>query len=218
MAVVLYHNCYNSRQMKILIHPKIEAVLGKTIFPDLKKGRKDFDLPHTKAVVFWMKHLLTHDPEIINLIKNKTINPKVMITAAYAHDWGYIGLFDNASSNSLQNILERKKLHMKRGSQMIEQLLYTKLSKAFTSTEILMVSHLVLFHDELKKLVTDTEILIMEADTLGMLDTSRIKPTFSKKDREKFLKSVYELRLPRFKHKEAKKIAETLLSEYTRLH
>ena len=73
---------------------------------------------------------------------------------------------------------------------MIEQLLYSRLAKDFTSQEILEVSHLVLFHDKLKKIKTETEILLMEADTLGMLDLTRIKPTFSQTDKKDFLKQV----------------------------
>ncbi len=201
--------------MNILLNPKIEHILKQSIFPDLKNGRKDFDLNHTIAVVFWMKELLTSDPEITAAVRNKKINSKVMITAAYAHDWGYKNLFTQQSSNSLQNILDKKKLHMKRGSQMIEQLLYSRLAKDFTSQEILEVSHLVLFHDKLKKIKTETEILIMEADTLGMLDLSRVKPTFSETDKKRFLEtSIFELRQPLFRHPTAIDILQKLLIEY----
>lgn len=201
-----------------MINPKIEKVLQQVIFQDLKKGRKDFDLPHTKAVVHWMKHLLTSDPEVTELVATKKINPKVMITAAYAHDWGYIGLFEEVTSNSLQNVLDKKKLHMIRGSAMIERLLYSKLAKEFTTDEILQVSHLVLFHDKLKKLQTQAEFLLMEADTLGMLDLERITPTFSKEDREWFLRtSINELRLPIFKHKYALEIARDMTEKYESL-
>lgn len=201
-----------------MLSQKIEKVLQAMIFQDLKKGRKDFDLPHTKAVVYWMKHLLTSDPQVKELVATKKINPKVMITAAYAHDWGYLGLFENDTSNSLQNILDKKKLHMTKGSAMIERLLYSKLSKEFSAQEILQISHLVLFHDKLEKIQTQAEFLLMEADTLGMLDLERITPTFSKEDREWFLKtSINELRLPLFKHKYALGIAQVMAKKYENL-
>lgn len=41
-----------------MIDKSWEQQLRKTILPDLEKGRQGWDLPHTEAVVFWMKELL----------------------------------------------------------------------------------------------------------------------------------------------------------------
>ena len=46
------------KKSETLIKPQNEKVLKQVILKDLDKGRKDFDLPHTKAVVYWMKYLL----------------------------------------------------------------------------------------------------------------------------------------------------------------
>ncbi|MBU0975048.1 hypothetical protein KKD03_05105 [Patescibacteria group bacterium] len=203
-----------------LIKPQIEKVLKQIILKDLSKGRKDFDKPHTEAVVHWMKYLLKNIQSLQpknsgkNSRKSSTLDPQVLITAAYAHDWGYVGLFSESKANSLDKILKNKKLHMIRGANMIERLLHQRLSRHFTQNQILKVAHLVLFHDKIKNLINEDEILLMEADTLGMLDTNFIKPTFSKKDHNNFMKKgIRGLRLPHFKHPEAKKIALKLIEK-----
>lgn len=184
------------KQKSILIKPQIERVLRQIILKDLSKGRKDFDKAHTEAVVYWMKYLLKTFEEKFGEKKVAKANgqPKfdsqVLITAAYAHDWGY------------------KDLHMARGSEMIEQLLQQRLGKLFTQNQILRVSHLVLFYDKVKKLIDEDEILLMEADTLGMLDTSIVKSTSSKK---------IGLRLPKFIHEEARQIAKELIEKREKL-
>lgn len=191
-----------------LIDPKIERVLETHIYPDLNKGRKDFDLPHTKAVVYWMKWLIANHPKM-----NK-LNSKILIAAAYAHDWGYIGLFDGLNSNDPQVIAQKKVEHMTRGSAKIEKLLSEKLSDLFTREEILRTSHLVLMHDKLAELHDEDELMMMEADTMGILDVSRVKPTFSKEDNERFLTTeIDQLRLPAFIHEYAKKVATNLADQ-----
>ncbi len=195
-----------------LIKPQIERVLRQTILKDLAQGRKDFDKPHTEAVVFWMKYLLTH------IKSTKQLDSQVLITASYAHDWGYQGLFVNKNSNSLQDIKAMKKLHMTRGAVMIERLLHQKLGRYFTQQQILRTAHLVLFHDQVKKLHDEDELLLMEADTLGMLDTDFITPTFSKKDNLKFIKQgIKGLRFPHFIHQEAKDLAIKLIDKRQQL-
>ena len=90
-----------------LIPAVVEKVLRQVILKDLtNKGRPNWDRPHTEAVVYWMKHLLTklNPPEL---------NSKVLITAAYAHDWGYINLFTPGKQATIEEVLPMKKLHMK---------------------------------------------------------------------------------------------------------
>ena len=189
-----------------LLAPAIESVLQAVIFPDLEKGRKDFDLPHTKAVVFWMKELLTQ-------LNNPELNAKVLITAAYAHDWGYIGLFDGFNSNDPHVIASRKPLHMEHGAKLITDLLTTQLKSEFTQNEVTAVAQLVAVHDLVEQVQTPEEVLIMEADTLGMLDVDKVKPTFSPEENTKFVTNeVYNRRLLYFKDaialEKAKELAE----------
>jgi hypothetical protein len=198
--------------MKLLIHPQIEAVLADTILPDLEKGRKDFDLPHTKAVVFWMKKLLASIP-------NMNVDPQVLITAAYAHDWGYIGLFDGVEYRSLEEINKRKPLHMERGARMIAALLTEKLATFFTQEQIARTAHLVSVHDLVEQLAAEDEKLLMEADTLGMLDATRVTPTFSPQDNKIFMQGqILGRRFPHFIHEEALKIGKELFEKRERVY
>ena len=187
------------------IDPKIEAVLQEVIFPDLLKGRKDFDLPHTKAVVHWMKRLLSE-------IDDPDLDSQVLVTAAYAHDWGYIGLFEGVNSSDPKEIAKRKPLHMERGAELITNLITKKLPAFFSKEQIQAVAHLVSVHDKVEQLTTEAEKLLMEADTLGMLDTDLVKPTFSKEDNERFMKNeIYNRRMKNFKHQTALKLLDKMV-------
>lgn len=195
---------YTAGMQQIELPKPIEETLQRTIFPDLEKGRKDFDLPHTQAVVFWMRTLLAQ-------LADPALDPKILITAAYAHDWGYIGLFDGFDSNDPQVITTRKAAHMERGAELITNLLQHSLSEFFSQEEIQAVAHLVRIHDLVEQVVTTAEVLIMEADTLGMLDVDRVTPTFTPEENARFIKEqIYNRRLLYFQHAAAKRIAEEL--------
>lgn len=183
-----------------------EIKLKQYILPQLKLGRKNFDYEHTKAVVYWMKY-------IIKKTKND-LDPKILITAAYAHDWGYANLFQNKNSDLVQEIAKQKPLHMQRGAKQIKLLLQNKLSFEFTTKQINRISHLVRIHDLVDQLKEEDEISLMEADTLGMLDIKRIKPTFSKKDNTNFIqKAIYGWRLKKFIHPNIKQIGTKLAEQ-----
>jgi len=189
------------------MNPSLEAILRATILPELEKGRKDFDRPHTEAVVHWTKTILEH-------LNNPELDPQVLITAAYAHDWGYIGLFEGANSSDRQEIAKRKPLHMERGAQYITELINTRLAEHFSPEQTVLTAHLVRMHDRVEDLQTESELLLMEADTIGMLDTKRVRPTFSKADNEVFLaREFYKRRLPRFPHEFAREVATKLAKE-----
>lgn len=173
----------------------LEKYLQNSIFPELEKGRKGWDLEHTKAVVYYAKKLLEHHPEI---------DPTVLITAAYAHDIGYTGLFKK--DQSLQKILNKKDMHMQKGAEMIEILL--KERSDLTKTQKERIKHLVYVHDRLDSLSDTDELVLMEADTLGALDTDFVSVTFSKAENDRYLKRTAEARLPLFITKEAKILFE----------
>lgn len=194
------------------LHPYIEQTLQANIFPDLKNSRKDFDLQHTKAVVYWMKKLISN----INI---PTLDPQVLITAAYAHDWGYFGLFEGIDSNNLDEIMKKKPLHMQRGSEKINHLIKTKLSKYFNPKQTRQVTHLVKVHDLVEDLKSDEELILMEADTLGMIDTDVITPSFDKKNLQKHIKNeLLGRRIPLFFHPYAKQQAEICLKKIIKFH
>jgi hypothetical protein len=195
---------------QVLISEQVEKKLQNKILPDLEKGRKGFDLPHTQAVVYWMKFL-------IEQLADKNLDPLVLITTAYAHDWGYIGLFDGVTDRTLKEINKRKPLHMQRGAEMIEKFLREELSEFFSEAQILRVAHLVRIHDLVEAVHEEDEVLIMEADTLGMLDADRVKPTFSKEDNDVFIHDqIFNRRFLHFKHEIAEKIGQDVVKK--RIH
>jgi hypothetical protein len=191
-----------------LIHPYIERILRQVILKDLaNKGRPHWDKPHTEAVVYWMKYLLKK-------INKPELNSKVLITAAYAHDWGYANLFEQKKPITIDQALSQKDLHMKKGVEMIERLVYQRLSSYFTEAEILRLTHLISIHDYVDQLQDEDELLLMECDALGMIDTERVNPTLSKEDSERLMKnSINKKRLPQFMHQEAKSIAQDLIKK-----
>lgn len=193
--------------MKLLISRQIESILQQSILSNLEKGRREYERPHTEAVVYWIKEILSK----LNL--SESMN-KVLITAAYAHDWGYIGLFDGIDSTNLELVHQMKPKHMERGAKMIYDLLSNRLSKYFTTEEIAQVTHLVDIHDKLEELKSEDEIILMEADTLGAVDVEKVKPTYSKADTELMIeREIRGRRLPIFRHDWAKIEAEKLIQK-----
>lgn len=181
-----------------------EDQLVRVIFPDLLRGRENFDLPHTQAVVHWMKEIVKGEPNL---------DEKVMITAAYAHDWGYIDLHLGKTS-SLSQVHDAKELHMQVGAVRIRQFLTNDLGQIYTKQQIERISHLVYVHDRLKEVKDDDEIALVEADTLGALDTDLVIPTFSKADNDVYIKDqVLALRRPLFRHSVALKNFDRLLKK-----
>jgi hypothetical protein len=181
-----------------------ESILEKYIFPDLLRGREGFDLPHTKAVVHWIKQIALSEPQL---------NAKVLVAAAYAHDWGYIdmGLGKDAS---IDQVHDAKEQHMLVGSKRIAALLTQKCGDEFSADEIDRVRHLVFVHDRLGEVKADDEIALVEADTLGALDTDWVTPTFSKADNDRYIKEqVLALRRPLFRHRLAINVFEALLAK-----
>ena len=191
-------------EMKELISPEIRKTLVDSIFPDLKNGRKDFDLPHTIAVVYWME-------QILEAVESPDLDPLVMIPAAFAHDWGYVGLFEGVNSNDTAVIKTRKADHMKVGAEKLDQLILNKLWRDISLHQRRDAVHLVRVHDKVEELSTEPELTIMEADTLGMLDSNRVAPTFSKEQNDNFMATdIEKRRVPRFVHEFSKEKAREL--------
>ena len=69
-------------------------------------------------------------------------------------------------------------------------------------------------HDKVEELSTDEELLLMEADTLGMLDTDFVKPTFTAEDNAVFIeREIIVRRRPMFKHARAIKVFDEVLQK-----
>jgi hypothetical protein len=187
-----------------ILGQKFEQAGCTLFFPDLLRGREGFDLPHTKAVVYWIKQIAMSEPQL---------NAKVLVAAAYAHDWGYIDMGIGKDA-SIDQVHDAKEQHMLVGSQRIAALLTQECRDEFSADEIEKVRHLVFVHDRLSEVKTDDEIALVEADTLGALDTDWVTPTFSKADNDRYInEQVLALRRPLFRHRLAIEVFETLLAK-----
>lgn len=180
-----------------------EDYLKKKIFPDLEKGRPNWDRPHTEAVVKHIKAIIDYSPEL-NLDKT------VLVIAGYAHDWGYSGLFAAGKPLSINDVGSAKPAHMKLGAEKISYLLGDDKFSFLTGEQKKRVTHLVEIHDEVEVLKDPDEIVLMEADTLAGLDTQKVKPSFDKDSNVRYMESVRMKRYPLFMTNYGKKLFEKL--------
>lgn len=164
------------------MNQQTEEYLKEKIFPELEKGRPGWDKPHTEAVVSYMKEIIKQVPQLEPV-------KEILIIAAYAHDWGYAGLFQDGKPVDLKKIMESKKLHMIIGAEKIGKLLEDDVFNYLTNEQKQRTIHLVRVHDKLDGSLKDIdELALLEADTLGMIDVEKVKPTFDKEDNEKWMK------------------------------
>ena len=168
-----------------------EEFLKENIFPDLENGRPNWDVPHTETVVWYLKNILDNNP-------NLYLDSDVLIIAAYAHDWGYSGLFNNGKKLDFNNIYNAKSTHMEIGAIKLTELLKNSVFDFLSKERKERTIHLVLLHDNLKMLKDNDELVLMEADTLSTLDVERVKPSFDKSSNEKFMEEVKNTRYPKF--------------------
>ena len=182
----------------------IENYLNKKILPDLERGRSNFDRPHTVAVVYWLKQIISHSPEL-------NLDRIVLLIAAYAHDWGYADMFSQKQQLQYDDVKNAKVVHMKVGAEKLQKLLNGKFFSFLDNKQKKRCVHLVAVHDNLDKLKDKDELVLMEADTLGALDVSFVKPTFDFESNEKYMQEVQEKRLPKFITKFAKEAVKRLI-------
>lgn len=168
----------------------------------LEKGRPNWDAPHTEETVRWMEEL----------IENEGGNRRVLVSTMWLHDIGYSGLFDGQPA-SFDNVMgDVRSNHMRQGADLARKIL-TELG--YPLNEIDRISQLVSIHDTLEKLESPYEILVMEADTLGMLSgnlkQSPGQSDFSRDDHTRFLAHVRNDRKPRFGTESGRRYLEDLL-------
>jgi len=182
-----------------------ESFLISTIIPQLKAGRPNWDAPHTLAVVHHIK-------QIIDSLPNASeIDRVVLIIAAYCHDWGYTRLFANGQVvASYDDIKKQKELHMKIGAEKTAKLLekFTFL----TAKQKERIIHLVSVHDKVEELIDLDEILLMEADTLGAVDSSLVTPTFDKPSYIRYIAATRQNRISRFRSEYSKSNVERMIA------
>ena len=142
------------------------------------------------------------------LIKNEGGDEKVLVTAIYLHDIGYGELIDK--NYSLDDRLAVKEKHMEigaaRASNICEELGYEK-------EEIKKISHLIEVHDNYDELKEKDEILVMEADSLALLNYERAPTNLSKEDYQDFLENFKNGRKNYIKTATGKKWVKELLPQ-----
>lgn len=180
-----------------------EDLLKQKILPELEAGRPGFDKPHTEAVVEHVKAIVDNAPEL-------NLDRDVLIIAAYAHDWGYSGLFKYGKPLDLKDVGDAKKAHMAIGADKLKELLKDKVFDFLTKEQKQRAIHLVEIHDKLELLKDNDELILMEADTLGGLDVSKVTPSFDKESNERYMNGVRKIRFPLFITKYGKQKFEEL--------
>jgi hypothetical protein len=185
---------------------KMERLLELIIYPDLERGRPNWDKPHTELVVKYVK-LLIQNAEVPNL------DEAVLIIAAYAHDWGYADLYGAKSKISYNEMLDTKKMHMQLGAEKIEKLLNNKIFDVLSAEQKARIVHLVGIHDKISALSAIDELILMEADTLGGLEGNEKFGTLNDKEQVRYINGVKHLRIPKFITEYGKSIAYKFLNK-----
>jgi putative nucleotidyltransferase with HDIG domain len=171
----------------------------------LSQGRKDWDMPHTKSVAFYAEEIA----------KAEGLDVLVLKTAAWLHDIGYYGLFEDSDSSQHAAVKDKKEQHMINGARMASIFLSDeKIANHYTGEQIERIVHLVGVHDKLTELSEPDEIALMEADTLGAIDITRVAPTFDKESGHKYITGLKAKRLPLFKSEVGKQFIKDLLPRF----
>jgi hypothetical protein len=169
-----------------------ECFLKQTIFPDLERGRPGYDVPHTKAAVFYMRKIINSIP---SLFKADT---DVLIITMYAHDWGYADLFDHNKQLVFDAIMGQKALHQIYGSEKSKELLKHTIFNYLSVKQKDEIAYLVGVHDQLDIIGGGHLAFVREADTLAMLDVNRARPTVDYDSNLKIVERIETLRIPQF--------------------
>lgn len=175
-----------------LIPSDIEDYTRKEVFKSLSRGDPKWDVPHTTGVVYHLKRIIHNSPEI------GEVDSEVMILAAYGHDWGYSEFYQSGRSLTKEEYLEAKKSHAQIAVSKMRKLLVNRIYDDLSQDRKDRILHLILVHDELDILKDKDELILMEADTLGGLDTDFVTPTWTREQSLKHLEVVRNKRLPKF--------------------
>lgn len=168
-----------------------EDLLNNTILPELEAGRPNWDKPHTQTVVGHIKAIIGNSPKL-------DLDKDVLIIAAYAHDWGYVGLFKRAETVDLNKVMNAKEAHMRIGAGKLSELLRNEAFDSLSEKQKQRAIHLVQVHDKVETLQDPDELVLMEADTLGGLDVDKVKPSFDKVSNDRYMQGVKAKRFPLF--------------------
>lgn len=171
----------------------------------LKHGREGWDIPHSKAVAY-------HTAQIALA---EGLDVRAHYTAGWLHDTGYFKVFNPNESHDIEKIADKKTLHMIRGVEYADIFFQLKkMTEFYTPAQQELIKLLIGTHDKLDELKTIDQIAFMEADTLGMIDLSRIKPTFDRATALKNIEGELKKRASLFHTKYGKQMFRDLFPAY----
>lgn len=176
---------------------KLESQIKKEVLVFLKRGKPDWDVPHTLCAVKWMREL----------IRKEGGNERILLPAIYFHDTGYPSLQKGYNFNDL---LAAKTNHGINGAKIAKKILP---KYDFTKEEIKRIIYLVGNHNIHHNISEADRQLVFEADGLAMIDVKGVKPNFDKKSYLRFLKEYYAVRKKYMKTKTGKKYLKELMAE-----
>lgn len=181
---------------------KLENRVKKEVLKMLKKGKPDWDLPHTLDSVKWMK----------KLVKYEGGNEKVLVTAMYFHDVGYTSLPRGYSYEDVTKV-KKERDHAKVGARMAGVIL-EKIG-GYTDREIEKIIHLVRLHSRHTNIKSRERQLVFEADGLAQINWHECPPNFDKKNCLEWLEKYLSVERPmkRWKTKTGKKYFRHLLKK-----
>ena len=182
----------------------LEEYLKEKILPDLEKSRGGFDKIHTLEAVEWLKQIIDHNPEL-------KLDKTILLIAAYAHDWGYSGIFKEGQIMTFDLVENAKKLHMELGAKKIKTLLEDDFFSFLTDTQKSRCIHLVAVHDKKLEIKDVDELILMEADMLSALEISKDKPLYDSESNKKFMEEMFSTRIPKFITEFSKNEAKRLI-------
>lgn len=185
---------------------KIEEYLKAKILPDLEKSRGGFDAIHTLEIVDWIKKIIDRNLKL-------NLDRENLIIAAYAHDWGYAGLFKDGEIMTADKIENAKKLHMELGADKIKTLLNDDIFSFLNKERKERIVHLVAVHDKKHEIKDTDELILAEADMLSGIDINTAKPHLDSESNIKFMDSLLNTRLPKFITDFSKNEAKRLIQE-----
>lgn len=146
----------------------------------LEQGRPGYDVPHTHGVVAWAFELamaFNRQVEAGEVKDAQKVDLLVNVTAAWLHDIGYFGQFEDVADYAA--VHDKKALHMVVGARMAGEFLREFASKYLNEFQIDEIAHIISIHDNLDEIVSMAETIMVEADTLGMMDVNYVEPTYT---------------------------------------
>lgn len=141
-----------------------EEYLKQVILPMKDHGRPMWDYPHTMCVVYYVKEIIKHNPQL-------HLDHDVLVIVGYLHDIGYMSFTEQQLGRGPQGDSRPKKEHAQKSAEIWDSVQDNSIFDSLGESRKNRIKHLILQHDELESLNDVDELVFMEADTLGALGT-----------------------------------------------